>query len=59
MNYRLYRGKEVMLCDGLRIAFNTLAEKTFQLSFEHWYQDGYWTFPTRCLTAIPPLPTFR
>lgn len=32
-----------MLCDGLRIAFNTLAEKTFQLSFEHWYQDGYWT----------------
>jgi GNAT superfamily N-acetyltransferase len=25
-----------------RLAFNSLAEKTFALSFEGWYQAGYW-----------------
>lgn len=27
----------------LRRSFNELAEKTFGLSFEEWYQAGYWT----------------
>ena len=27
---------------GLRSSFNRLAEKTFELNFENWYQNGYW-----------------
>lgn len=27
---------------GLRNSFNRLAEKTFELNFENWYQNGYW-----------------
>src|SRR5574344_952706 len=26
----------------LRDSFNELSEKTFGLSFENWYQNGYW-----------------
>ncbi|MFT4106452.1 MAG: GNAT family N-acetyltransferase [Lacrimispora sp.] len=40
MNYQLC--KDVMRNDARRKAFNELADKTFQLSFENWYQDGYW-----------------
>ena len=29
--------------DKLRKSFNTLAEKTFGINFEDWYQNGYWT----------------
>ena len=29
--------------DKLRASFNELAEKTFGLNFEDWYQNGYWT----------------
>ena len=28
--------------DKLRASFNRLAEKTFGLSFENWYQNGFW-----------------
>lgn len=28
--------------DALRASFNELAEKTFDLNFEDWYQNGYW-----------------
>lgn len=28
---------------GLRDSFNALAEKTFGLNFESWYQSGFWT----------------
>lgn len=28
--------------DELRASFNRLAEKTFGLSFENWYQNGFW-----------------
>lgn len=28
---------------ALRDSFNALAEKTFGLNFESWYQNGYWT----------------
>ena len=38
-----YVGREVMEHDGRRAAFNALAKKTFGLSFEAWYRDGYWT----------------
>ena len=27
---------------ALRSSFNRLAEKTFDLNFENWYQNGYW-----------------
>ena len=27
---------------ALRGSFNSLAEKTFGLNFENWYQNGYW-----------------
>ena len=27
---------------ALRSSFNRLAEKTFGLNFENWYQNGYW-----------------
>ena len=40
MNYRL--SKEVMTNDAMRNHFNVLATKTFGLSFENWYQEGYW-----------------
>ena len=32
-----YRNKE-----GFRNSFNELAEKTFGINFEKWYQQGYW-----------------
>lgn len=28
---------------ALRASFNALAEQTFGLNFEQWYQDGFWT----------------
>ncbi len=28
--------------DALRRSFNSLAEKTFGLNFENWYQNGFW-----------------
>lgn len=28
--------------DALRASFNRLAEKTFGLNFENWYQNGFW-----------------
>lgn len=28
--------------DALRISFNKLAEKTFGINFENWYQNGFW-----------------
>lgn len=41
MNYQLY--KDVMGDASKRSAFNELAQQTFDLSFENWYQDGYWS----------------
>lgn len=41
MKYQLC--KEVMANDALRKTYNELATKTFGLSFEEWYQSGYWT----------------
>lgn len=35
--------KEVIPDDAMRKAFDKLAEKTFHLSFEAWYQSGYWS----------------
>lgn len=35
--------KNVMYDDRKRNAYNALAGQTFGLSFEKWYQDGYWT----------------
>lgn len=29
--------------DTLRASFNALAEQTFGLNFENWYQNGFWT----------------
>ncbi|MDO4296943.1 MAG: GNAT family N-acetyltransferase [Lachnospiraceae bacterium] len=29
--------------DRLRASFNELAQKTFQIEFEDWYQNGYWS----------------
>ena len=29
--------------DSLRDSFNCLAEETFGLNFEHWYQAGFWS----------------
>lgn len=40
MNYSIeknYRNNDV-----LRASFNRLAEKTFGLNFENWYQNGFW-----------------
>lgn len=34
--------KNVKNHDALRRSFNTLAKETFGLSFETWYQNGYW-----------------
>ena len=28
--------------EQIRRSFNELAQKTFGLSFEQWYQNGYW-----------------
>lgn len=28
--------------EKLRQSFNALAERTFGLNFEDWYQNGYW-----------------
>lgn len=39
MNYQLE--KNIMKNDTLRKAYNELAEKTFGLNFEAWYQSGY------------------
>lgn len=41
MNYKLV--KQIKDNDRLRAGFNQLATKTFELSFEDWYQNGYWT----------------
>ena len=30
--------------DALRASFNRLAEKTFGLNFENWYQNGFWQY---------------
>ena len=35
--------KNVMCDDRKREAFNALAGQTFDLSFEDWYRNGYWT----------------
>ncbi len=40
MSYQLC--KDVMRNDARRKSFNELANKIFRLSFEKWYQDGYW-----------------
>lgn len=39
----LLTGREVMENVRRRASFNDLAKKTFGLSFETWYRDGYWT----------------
>lgn len=39
--YRLV--KNVMPHRNDRHSYNLLAQKTFGISFESWYQDGYWT----------------
>lgn len=41
MNY--YLSKDVMQNPSLREAFDKLAVQTFDLSFEEWYQKGYWS----------------
>ena len=41
MNYQLV--KQVRENSPLRKSFIDLAVKTFDLSFEEWYQQGYWT----------------
>ena len=41
MNYQLV--KQVRENNILRKSFIDLAVKTFDLSFEEWYQQGYWT----------------
>lgn len=41
MNYQLV--KQVRENNPLRKSFIDLAVKTFDLSFEEWYQQGYWT----------------
>jgi predicted GNAT family N-acyltransferase len=33
---------EVKENTSIRLSFNELSKKTFGLSFEKWYQDGYW-----------------
>lgn len=38
--YELLKGYEKN--DNLRLSFDRLAQETFQLSFETWYQKGYW-----------------
>lgn len=44
----LINGIEYIYCDdvkdnlSIRQSFNDLAKETFGLSFEKWYQDGYW-----------------
>lgn len=40
MNYHL--SKNVMPQEAERKAFNTLAQNTFEFSFEDWYAHGYW-----------------
>lgn len=40
MDYQLY--KNIMTHDERRGAFDKLAVQTFHLSFENWYQTGYW-----------------
>lgn len=37
-----YLCKDVMRRDIYRIPFDALAQETFGLSFENWYQDGFW-----------------
>lgn len=39
--FRLIKGYQKD--NKLRKSFNELAQKTFGLSFEDWYQNGYWT----------------
>lgn len=41
MNYNL--NKKIKDDNQLRKSFNNLALKTYDLSFEDWYKNGYWT----------------
>lgn len=41
MNWHLE--KKVRNNPAARKAFNELARQVFQLSFENWYENGYWT----------------
>lgn len=41
MNYTT--DKDIRNNEAVRASFNKLAADTFGLSFEQWYQDGYWT----------------
>ena len=41
MKYQMH--KDIMKHEQRRAAFNRLAKATFQLSFEEWYQSGYWS----------------
>lgn len=43
MNTDLIIRKKYRDDDCLRTSFNRLAEETFGLNFENWYQNGYWT----------------
>jgi len=42
-------GKIYRLCNNVRenkdvrLSFDKLSQKTFNLSFENWYQNGHWT----------------
>lgn len=37
-----YLCKDVMRQDALRLSFDALAQETFGLSFERWFQNGFW-----------------
>lgn len=39
-NFKLVKGYQEN--EALRMSFNRLAKKLFDLSFEDWYQNGYW-----------------
>ncbi len=47
MQYNI-NGKEytynasILANEQIRLSFNNLAQKTFRLNFETWYQNGYW-----------------
>ena len=50
MNYKLY--KNVMTDDATRTSYDALAQKTFGLSFEDWYQTGFWSETNQPYTLI-------
>lgn len=39
-NYKFVKAYQEM--EGIRKSFNRLAQSTFHLDFEDWYQNGYW-----------------